>query len=434
MKIMLIYPPIWESVGFRINCNNGMGLLYIGAVLREKGNEVRIVDAEVMGWTKDKTIEELKKWNPTHIGISCLSNGMNSTIELVKKIKTELPSVWVALGGPGPSAEPDIALSSGCDSVTIGEAELILDKSFGEKGIHMGIPPQDLDSLPLPAYDLLEPAIGSSLWGGNLPLPPLSYRPTEVVVMWSRGCIHPCTFCSKASMKRGKPRNRSPDKIVEELKILVKKFDVNSVFVYDDELIGMNIEQNKWLHEVVKKIDKELHGKIMFKGQGRCNYNIIRDALDRELLLNMKDAGFFAMMMGCESGSEKVKEHLKKGTSNDDIRYTLKTLHDVGIKVFGFWMIGMPEETREEAKKTEELIVEMIPYMEWIQVSVFSPLIGSDFWAEATENGWIKNFDKTKNIQIEPMLDMPWMNGNEILKWQKKFYTIFNNIKKVDNE
>lgn len=420
MKVLLIYPPIWQTTGWRTSCNNGIGLLSVGAVLRRDGNEVRILDTEVLGWDYPKIMEEIEKWKPTHIGISCLSNGLESACKLSKMIKETHPDVWVAMGGAGPSAESELALKeSGADSVTIGEAELVLDKSFGEKGIHLGIIPEDLDVLPDPAYDLLEPKVGSPFWSGNLPVPDLN-PVREIMVMWSRGCPHPCTFCSKASMKRGPTRTRSANRVVNELKYLKEKFGVNSIFVYDDELIGMGVKHNEWIISILSKISEEKIGLVL-KGQGRCNKNFVT----KEVCDALYNAGFFAMMMGCESGSELVKTHIRKHTSNDDIRHTLKMLHESGIKVFGFWMIGMPEETRDEAKKTEQLILEVSKYMTWIQVSVFSPLIGSVFWDEAIEHGWLKDFDKTKNFQVASMLDMPWMKGEEILRWQQKLYKAF---------
>jgi magnesium-protoporphyrin IX monomethyl ester (oxidative) cyclase len=424
MKVLLLYPPIWQVVGFRTNCNNGLGLLYVGAVLRKADHEVRIIDTEVMGWDYSRIMTEIENWKPTHVGIGCLSNGLESAISITKIIKEKHPEIWVALGGAGPSAEPEFALKeSGADSVSVGESETILDKSFGEKGIHQGCPVEDLDLLPDPAYDLLEPRIGSGAWNGNLPVPNIS-MPREAVVMWSRGCPHMCTFCSKASMKRGMPRTRNPIRIVNELKMLHEEFGINSIFVYDDELIGMSDKINKWLLEVVDLINEEIDGMV-FKGQGRCSKRFT----DYGLLVHMKHAGFFAMMMGCESGSEEVKKIIKKGTTNDDIRFTLKTLHEAKIKVYGFWMIGMPGETREEARKTENLIVEMCPYMDWIQVSVFSPLLGSDFFEEAIEKGWLKNFDRTRNYQVDTMLEMPYMSRDDIVKWQNKLYTVFRSCK-----
>ena len=426
MKVMLLYPPIWQTTGFRTNCNNGMGLLYVGAVLRRDGHEVRIIDAEVSGWDNDRILAEIESWKPTHVGISCLTNGLESAISISKMIKEKHPEIWVALGGAGPSAEPDYALNeSRADSVSVGESETILDKSFGERGIHYGIPVSDLDSLPFPAYDLLEPRIGSSAWNGNLPVPDIS-NVREAVVMWSRGCPHLCTFCSKASIKRGYPRTRGAKNIVEELRMLRDRFGINSIFVYDDELIGMSPKHNTWLKEVLSEIRANGLNTIRFKGQGRCNKNFITDDIARDL----KESGFFAMMMGCESGSEIVKTRIKKHTTNEDIRHSLKTLHDAGIRIYGFWMIGMPDETRDEARKTERLIEEVCPYMDWIQVTIFSPLLGSEFYEEAKERGWLKNFDRTKNFQVDTMLEMPFMSRDEIVRWQKKLYTVFGGCKK----
>jgi len=429
MKVLLINTPIWKETGFQSNYNPGMGLLYIGAVLREQGHEVRIIDAEAMKWWTEEILSEIGIWNPSHVGVSCLSNGFGIAISLVRKMKLKYPNIWVCLGGVGPSCEPERALNeSGADSVTVGEAELILDKSFGEKGIHYGISPEDLDALPMPAYDLMEPTIGGPKWMGNLPRPEINGPVRETVVMWSRGCPHACTFCSKATIPRRYPRLRSPENIVKELKMLQDNFGINSVFVYDDELIGMGDKHNKWLYSVVHLILEEID-KMYFKGQGRCSAKFIHDD-GQGLLFHMKQAGFFAMMMGCESGSDEVKRAIRKGTTNEDIKHSLKLLHDNGIKTYAFWMIGMPTETRIEAKKTENLIAETTPYIDWIQITVFSPLPGSDFWQTAIDNGYLKDYKAAINFQTTAMLDMPWMSRDEILKWKMKLYMTYEHTKR----
>jgi len=430
MRVLLINTPVWKDVGFQSNYNPGMGLMYIGAVLRDKGHEVRIIDAEAMQWWHDDIYcRAVIEWKPTHIGVSCLSNGMQSAISLIKAIKQLQPDIWIAFGGVGPSCEPERALKdSGADSVTVGEAELILDKSFGEKGIHHGISPQDLDALPMPAYDLMEPEIGGPKWKGNLPQPETNSPVRETVVMWSRGCPHACIFCSKATMPRKYPRMRSPDNIIKELQMLKNDFGINSVFVYDDELIGMGEKHNEWLMQVLMGIislDWNAN-EMRFKGQGRCNEKFVTKEISEFLVFS----GFFAMMMGCESGSNEVKRAIKKGTTNDDIRHTLRVLHSAGIRVYGFWMVGMPTETREEAKKTEKLVEELTPFMDWIQITIFSPLPGSDFWVEAKEKGYLSDYSESANFQSDTMLDMPWMTKDEIRKWQQKLYAVFNSGKK----
>jgi anaerobic magnesium-protoporphyrin IX monomethyl ester cyclase len=451
MKVLLFNVPIWKMNGFSSAYNPGMGLLYIGAILREKGHTVRIIDAEAARLWHEDLLDIIEDWKPTHIGLSCLSNGLKSGIELTHKIKERFPLIWVAMGGVGPSAMPTYTLKKAkCDSVTVGESELVLDDSFSKCGIIQGISPDDLDSLPFPAYDLMEPRIGEvrdGAWRGNLPVPEIKDSINETVVMWSRGCPHACTFCSKATMPRKYPRLRSPENIVKELEMLNDKFNVNSIFVYDDELIGMGEKHNEWIISVCNAIEKsKIHDKIQFKGQGRCNKKFITE----EVVKSLKRAGFFAMMMGCESGSEKVKQVIRKGTTNEDIRHSLKIIHDNGLKIYGFWMVGLPQETPKEIHETEELIKEVTPYMDWFSVGIFSPLPGSDFWDEAVDKKWFRitldgipgsnqsfyedfldiYFDISHaDFQQFPLLNMPWMNPDDIIKHHKKLFTIFDAVK-----
>jgi anaerobic magnesium-protoporphyrin IX monomethyl ester cyclase len=440
MRVLLINTPVWKYAGVPARSNPGMGLLYIGAVLRENGHNVRIIDAEAMGWWHNEILVTIDSWKPTHVGIGCLSQGLQSGIELARLIKDNCPSVWVTMGGPGPSSCATYTLQkSGCDNVTVGEAELVLDESFSKCGITIGIPPENLDELPTPAYDLMEPEIGGPMWFGNLPVPPIK-DVRETVVMWSRGCPHPCTFCSKSAVKQGKPRLRGKESIVAELNYLKEKFDINSIFVYDDELIGMSESHNSWLYGVIHEI-LEIGPVMHFKGQGRCSEKFVLDD-PRGLLFHMKLAGFYAMMMGCESGSEKVKKRIKKGTTNDDIRHTLRVLKREEIGVYGFWMVGMPEETDEEAEKTEALIREVAPYITQLQVTIFSPLPGSEFFDEAVDRRWLcgkvdgeeERYHKaleamSPNFQMRAILDMPWMSKERIHHWQRRFFEAYEGAK-----
>jgi len=432
MKILLVNTPIWKVTGFRSAYNPGMGLLYIGAVLREQGNDVRIIDAEAMGWWFEEIVHECKSGGFTHVGIGSLSNGLPIAIELCDRLKKEIPNLWVVLGGVGPSAEPDKARLSAADSICIGEGELIAGRVFKERGVFYGETVKDMDSLPSPAYDLLEPCIGSERWSGNLPRPPIN-NTHETVVMWSRGCPHNCSFCSKATMKRGKPRTRSPKKISEELIMLHEVYGINSVFVYDDELIGMGNEHEKWLTEISDELatwnlDEHFNPLVWLKGQGRCSEKFITEDTGRIL----KDAGFFAMMLGCESGSEKVKNRIKKGTTNQDIRHTLDIISK-WVDIYGFWMVGMPEEVEDDIRETERLIIETAKYMKWLQVTVFSPLPGSDFWDEAIEKKWLsEDFNGTTNFQVAGMLNMPWLDSETIQKWQTRLNMAYAWSKKGD--
>jgi anaerobic magnesium-protoporphyrin IX monomethyl ester cyclase len=444
-RILLINVPTFKLSGYLTSFNNGMGILYIGAILRQRGYEIRIIDAEAKHVWHEELLDIIDDWKPTHIGLSCLTNGLKSGIDLAIKIKDRFPQIWVAMGGAGPSAMPTYTLRKAkCDSVTVGEAELVLDDSFSKCGITIGISPQDLDSLPFPAYDLMEPTIGGAGWVGNMPSPPIKDIVKEAVVMWSRGCPHLCTFCSKATMPRKYPRLRSPESIVLELEMLNEKFGVNSIFVYDDELIGMGYEHNKWVVSVCDAIEKsKIHDKILFKGQGRCSEKFVTE----EVATALKKAGFFAMMMGCESGSEKVKQVIRKGTTNNDIRHSLRIIHNSGISIYGFWMVGLPQETTKEMHETEQLIIEMAPYMNWFSVGILSPLPGSDFWDECVDKKWFvipmegkqgsqqsphEDFlDDYCNMvhsdfQQNPFIHMPWMIPEDIVKHQKKYFSIYN--------
>jgi len=400
------------------NCQNaGLGLPSIAPFLQEAGYEVTVHDMEVMRFNWELVSRSILNREPDIVGIGGTSLARDSIIQTARVVKEINPKIRVIVGGAHASAIPEDLLNNcngNIDLVIKGQADVpTLANDFIDSHIKfLEISPIiDMNKLPMPAYDIIDPPIGSRYYKGN---DPIMQRP-ETVVMWSRGCPHHCIFCSKAVHGRYYPLLKNPQKICDELEYLQDNYGIKTFFVYDDELMGLSKKHNEWMESVCKEIiDRGI--KANLKGQGRCSTRFVND----KTLSMMREAGFKAMMMGCESGSLKVLKAMRKGTTPDDIRFTLPKLAEHGIDVYGFWIIGNVEETEEDAMKTYELMSEMLPYMKQKQVTILNPLPASYLWDMAIEKGWMK-YDETiwsKMHQKEPILEMPWMTHEQIVKWR----------------
>lgn len=447
MRILLLQPPVWKTSGFKNPSNTGLGLLYIGAVLRKAGHEVRIIDTQAACMWYEDIMKVIEEWKPTHIGIGTMISNIKSGIILSGMIKEKHPDIWITFGGAGVSCFPDYTFKkSKCDSVVVGEGELVAERAFNERGIIQGIQPENLDNLPNPAFDLLEPMVGSDLWPGQPPRPyPFSMKMNEVSLMWSRGCPHTCIFCSKASVKRGPTRMRSPKNIIDEIEYLHTKFGVNSFTLVDDELMGMSEAHNKWITSVLEEIKKwNYEGgrkipKAFFKGLGRCSKKWVTE----EIVRAFKEAGFYHMSMGCESGSDRIKKVIKKNLTNEDILSTLPLIHNAGITMETFWMIGIIEETEDDARATARLVAKVSKYSEIFQCLPFTAFPGSELFDMAIENGWllpgVKPEDRDEAIidamdgrmGDQTLLVMPWMSPPLIKLWQDKLYHLWTLSREV---
>lgn len=414
---MLINPPHWMNSGIW-NCQNaGLGLASIASFLQEVGWDVTIHEMEVMRFDWEAVTNAIHKRIPDIVGITGTSLGRDSILRTAKIAKKAIRGCKVIVGGAHASALPeDLRVVKEIDLVITGQADhkalaCLFKNNTGIWRMDGNRYEIDMNKLPMPAYDIIDPPIGSRYYRGN---DPIMARP-ETVIMWSRGCPHHCIFCSKAVHGRYFPFLKNPQKVCDEIEYLQDKFGIKTFFVYDDELIGLSKKHNEWMESICQEIiDRGIVAN--FKGQGRCSKRFVND----KTLSMMREAGFKAMMMGCESGSLKVLKAMRKGTTPDDIRFTLPKLMDNGIDVFGFWMIGNVEETEEDAMKTYELVSEMLPYMKEKQVTILNPLPASYLWDMAIEKGWLK-YDETiwsRMHQKTPMLEMPWMTHEQIVKWR----------------
>jgi len=178
----------------------------------------------------------------------------------------------------------------------------------------------------------------------------------------------------------------------------------------------MNVSETEWMIEVCKSIAKA-RLPFKFKTQARCSEKFVTD----ELLLWMRNAGFEAVMLGCESGSQRVLDAMNKHLTIADIEATVKKCHNYGFKVYTYWMVGNKEETKQDLEQTKQLMDKLSPYIDGKRVSVLNPLPGSDIFKEAQKEGWIQNYNYSRWLQgAFTVMHGTWMKEKEILEWEGK--------------
>lgn len=412
MKILLMHPPQWMFSGYWIHQNPSLSLMSLASVLRDK-HDVKIVDAEALklNWMDVKGL--IRQQNPEVLGVSATTlsfKGMTKTVKLAKLANLD---IHVMIGGAHVSSQPHKSLAlTGADCAVVGEGDLIVEQALTQTGVLYNSKAADLDTLPFPARDLFTPRVDSDWYVGNDPI----IENPETTVIWQRGCPHRCSFCTHSVFGQ-RNRRRSPENIVEELQHIKDNYNVKTIFVYDDEAFGMNRSETKWLTEVCEAIvDGGVHD-FKYKTQARCHRKFVTD----EMLKSMREAGFEAVMLGCESGSQKVLDAINKHLTIEDIRYTVKRCHDHGFKVYTYWMIGNKEETVEDAKKTLALMHELAEYIDARRVAILNPLPGSDIYQEAQANGWIINYNFSHWLQGGcAVMRGSWLSTSEIMKWERK--------------
>jgi hopanoid biosynthesis associated radical SAM protein HpnJ len=263
----------------------------------------------------------------------------------------------------------------------------------------------DMDKLPsvLPIYKQLQV---EKYFGGYLKHPYMSWYT-------GRGCKSRCTFCLWPQTIGGhKYRYRSIPKVIEEVKYLQKEFpQVKEIFFDDDTLTDD--------HARVEALAREL-GKLGVVWSCNAKANVPRKTLEV-----MKANGLRLLLVGYESGNQKILHNIKKGLLVEVARRFSKDCHELGIVVHGTFILGLPGETRETIQETLAFAKEVNPHT--IQVSLAAPYPGTFLYKQAKENGWFA--DDTDLLtedgtQIAP-LNYPHLGHTEIFESVEDFYKKF---------
>jgi radical SAM superfamily enzyme YgiQ (UPF0313 family) len=341
MKILLIFPPNVHVIEpFKsakqmpppIVIGFPLGLAYLASVLEAHNHEVNLLDACYDNLDMTQITHKISDFKPDVVGISVYTPLAKTAVEIARIAK--LYGARVIGGGPHATFDAQNLLDNyDFDHIVKGEGETaFLDLVEGRTKDKIIEYPfnKDLDSLPLPAYHLVD--------FKRYIVPQL--LPNAVSIMSSRGCSHHCAFCCQL---QGRWRTRSPQNIISEIKYLLNKYDsIKSLQFYDD-----NFSYSKErVFELCELLIKHNFNKYMWSCQVRV------DQITKEMLLIMKRAGCVKVSYGVESGSPVIQKSIHKGISLDRVKEAFKMTKKVGIERLAYFMIGNPGETCDTIKQS----------------------------------------------------------------------------------
>ena len=174
-----------------------------------------------------------------------------------------------------------------------------------------------------------------------------------VGAIYSRGCPYRCTFCivSAFGSNIGTMRYHTIDHVINDLKILTKKYNVDAISIHDDHFL---INQKRVVEFCNRVIDEGI--KIDFRANGRID-SICRAELETMRL--MRKAGFVNLIAGIETGSPRYLEIMNKKLKLDQIVIADKKLSDFGFYKHWNFMSAMPGETFEDVGHTLWLVSQL---------------------------------------------------------------------------
>ncbi|MCX6206532.1 MAG: radical SAM protein [Bacteroidetes bacterium] len=388
------------------------------AYLREKGNIVDLFDCGLQfGPLNIK--EKLQSFVPDYLVIyddsfnylskMCLSVMRDSALTMIQLAKTE--GLTIIVSSSDATDHPEIYLNAGADIVIQGEAEETLHEliqSAGNPSTNcMGIAYvengqiiktlkrpvlENLDALPIPAWDLIEIDAYRDTW-----MKAHGYFSLNIAT--TRGCPFKCNWCAKPIYGK-RYHTRSAEQVVMELAILMKDFNASHFWVCDD-IFGL---KPGWMESFSALLQVN---KLKPKLKIQCRADLL---IKQETVASLVSAGLDEVWIGAESGSQKILDAMDKGITIEQIFNATKLLKSMGVKVCLFIQYGYLEEKKSDIKKTLKMIKEIEPHD--IGISVSYPLPGTGF------------YDKVKSLMKEKQ---NWTDSNDLEtlysnEFSKSFY------------
>lgn len=375
--------------------------------LRWKGVTVAIVDAPAHNLSPESAAKFIaENYQPTLIVMvvygfqpSASTQNMPAAGETCRALKQAIPSCHILITGTHPAALPERTLNDeAVDFVCNGEGpETILQTTLALKAgstSFSGIPGLwhrvggiTMSNSPGPLIDDLDSEMPSVAWD-LLPMDKyrahnwhcfehIFERKPYVSMHTSLGCPYKCSFCCiNAPFGKSSYRMWSPDSVISEIDILVKKYGVKNI-KFVDEMFVLN------RNHVMGICDR-----IIERGYDLNIWAYARiDTVKDEFLDKLNRAGFRWLALGIESGSKHVRDGVEKGRFGSvDVIKTVRKIQDAGINVIGNYIFGLPDDTRQSMQETLDLALEANCEFANFYCAMAYP--GSKLYTMAIENGW----------------------------------------------
>ncbi|MBI1935316.1 B12-binding domain-containing radical SAM protein [Candidatus Woesearchaeota archaeon] len=419
MRILFIYPNMYSPIA------HSPALQAISAVLKSEGHKVGVIHINNENGVVDNDaviLQDIKEFNPDIIGFTCTSFEFTRSNQIAGYLKSHGIKVPIILGGVHATIAPHEFNGSNFDAFVVGDGEIVFSEMakglLEAKGIIHGKPVEDINTLPMTDWDLLDMAtiIGTKNGWLNLPL--------------SRGCPYKCTFCGVPRIHEAKNyyivRRKNVDKIVEELKYLVSKFPVK-VFNFDDDLFTLNF---KWLMDFTSAYKKEIYDVYGIQYCIESRLDTLVDVTAKALA----DSGCREIQFGLETGSQKLLDFVKKQLNYDKIVKGFGLCRKYGIRSYAYIIFGIPGEDESTLNDTISLIAKVRPTL--LRPTFLIPVKGTDLFDYCQKNGLFNG--KEANVwNFEPVLNLPTISNDTLMRYWMIFPWYLNaemGIKEYEDE
>ena len=421
-KILLIYPPS-PVLNREDRCQQPTkelivipplpptDLMYMAAVAEKAGLEAKIRDYSQEGSLED----DLREFQPDYIVANVATPTLENDLSVFATAKLICPDIVTIAKGAAflTIANEVLANHRDLDIIIIGEVEETLREIVSGKskrwisGIYYREDLlikftgkrrliENLDELPYPARHLIN----------NKKYRRPDNNEVQAVIKVSRGCPYHCFFCLATPVSGSRVRKRSTDNVMEEIKECVEKYNIRN-FIFWSDIFNIDKE---WVMDLCRKIiDSGLEIK--------WSANTRADTADQEMADMMYEAGCSLVSIGVESGSQYILDKIGKKITLDDVRNTVKVFKQAHIKIYNYFVIGLPWDDEETIEDTIDFACELDS--DFVSFYTATPLPGTRFYNYARENGLLDNETSFENAYYYPAVDTHCLTKERVFELHK---------------
>jgi radical SAM superfamily enzyme YgiQ (UPF0313 family) len=375
MKVAFLKPPVGGILGLEmLTFVEPLGPICVAACLEKDGHACKVIDMRIDG--EEHGMALCKSFDPDVVGLQCnFTTERNRTIRLAERIKREMPRAVVVVGGHDASRDPEWFQHRSVDVVAIGDGEEVMPPlvdalargrdlkavpGLSIDGVSTGHAPSrpNIDDYPLPARHLIAQYADHYY---------INFRKPLALMETARGCPFKCNFCSVWKFHESTFREKSPERVVEELRTI----DAPNIFITDD-IFWMNVKRGEEMARQIKAAGIKKYFTVQTRTDIICKFP--------HLIEMWKDCGSLAIFLGLESVTDEGLAAVnKKNKACNNVR-AIEILKELGVGFTPNFIVD-PAWDREDFARLREWIDAMGAYNSGF--SILTPLPGTDLWDTA---------------------------------------------------
>jgi radical SAM superfamily enzyme YgiQ (UPF0313 family) len=389
MKIAFLKPPIGGILGLEmLTFVEPLGPISIAGVLEAEGHTCKVFDLRIDG--EEQGMALCRSFAPDVVGLQCnFTTERFRVLRLAQRVRRELPEAFILVGGHDASREPGWFNHPAIDAVAVGDGEevmpplvdalergrdletvlgLILNREGGQKATPPAPMRDDLDSLPLPARHLIAHYAPSYY---------INFRKPLALMETARGCPFKCNFCSVWKFHQSTFREKSPERVVAELKAI----EAPNVFMTDD-IFWMDVRRGEEMARQIKAAGIKKYFTVQTRTDIICKFP--------HLIEMWKDCGSLAIFLGLESVTDEGLKAVNKSNTQSNNARALAILRELGVGYTPNFIVD-PAWDHDDFARLRAWIEETGAYNSGF--SVLTPLPGTDLWETARHQVTTQNWE-----------------------------------------